>query len=170
MVRELDQALNHVGGIVARDLGVEILNLPGGGAAGGLGAGLAAFANGKLQSGVEIVMDVVNLPGKLIGADLVLTGEGRIDGQTINGKTPWGVAREAKKLGLPVLAVAGGLGPGVEAFFDQIDGIMPIVDKPMSLEEAIRNARILVTEATERLMRIFLAGKQDKNVLQKQHA
>ena len=168
MICELDQALNHFSGVVARDLGVEILKLPGGGAAGGLGAGLAAFANGKLQRGVEIVIDTVKLTEKLVDADLVLTGEGRIDGQTINGKTPWGVAKEAKKIGLPVFAVAGGLGPGVEAVFDQIDGIMPIIDKPMSLEDAICNARILVTEATERLMRIYLAGKQDEYILHKQ--
>lgn len=163
MIDELDQALNHFSMIVSRDLGMEILRLPGGGAAGGLGAGLAAFVNGQLCSGAKIVMDAVELPEKLIGADLVITGEGRIDGQTVNGKTPWGVSLEAKRLGLTVFVVAGSLGPGVEAVFDKIDGIMPIVDQPMSLEDALCNARMLVTGATERLIRIYLSGKRRIN-------
>lgn len=161
----LDQALEHYAKIVARDLGVNIGDLPGSGAAGGLGAGMMAFLNAKLQPGVEVVSAAIGLKEKLKGASLVFTGEGRIDGQTINGKTPIGVAKIAKTLGLPVLAVAGSLGPGVEDVFDHgIDGAMAVTDHPMTLEEAIFDAENLVAAATERIFRIYLAGYRHRAI------
>ena len=93
--------------IVARDLDVAIRDLPGSGAAGGLGAGLVAFAGGRLQGGVELVIEAVKLRERLPGADLCLTGEGALDGQSAYGKTAVGVARLAHSLGCPTLAIAG---------------------------------------------------------------
>jgi glycerate 2-kinase len=160
MSADLDRALHNFALIVERDLGVSVLNLPGSGSAGGLGAGLIAFLNAQLRPGVKIIVEAVGLTEKLKGADLVLTGEGRIDGQTINGKTPIGVARAAKDIGLPVLAVAGGLGPGVELVYQHgIDGVTAIVDHPMGLGEAMLNAGNLIADATERMLRIYLLGR-----------
>lgn len=159
MVMELDKALEHFAKVVSKDLGINIGDLPGSGAAGGLGGGLAAFLGAQLNRGVEIVMEAVRLREKMEGADLIITGEGRTDGQSINGKTPIGVAKQAKKLGLPVLAVSGGIGPGVELVFEHgIDGVTAITDHPMTLGEAIDGAKILVASATERMMRIYLCG------------
>ena len=161
MVKELDQALEHFAAVIDQDLGIAIRDLPGAGAAGGLGAGLLGFLNAKLKSGVEIVMEIVELKKKMLGSDLVVTGEGRIDGQTVNGKVPIGVAKIAKSIGLPVLAVAGGLGPGAEFVYDHgIDGVTAIIDQPMALETAIGNAGSLVAAATERIIRVYLTGYQ----------
>ena len=129
MVKKLDANLAHMAEIVARDIGVEILKVPGSGAAGGLGGGLMAFACGELRPGVDIVIDAVKLPGRLKGCHLVITGEGRMDGQTAFGKTPAGVAREAKKLRLPVIAICGSLGDnpnkvlsvGIDAYFSALE-------------------------------------------------
>jgi glycerate 2-kinase len=161
MALELDWALEHFAGVIRKDLGLSVGDRPGTGAAGGLGAGLIVFLGGALKPGVDIVSEAVGLREKMKDADLVLTGEGRIDGQTVRGKTPIGVAKIAKSLGLPVLAIAGGLGPGAELVFRQgIDGIMPIVDGPMTLEEAITGAEELVAGAVERMLRIYLGNCQ----------
>lgn len=125
MVRQLDAGLKNMAKVIKRDLGVSINSVPGAGAAGGLGAGLMAFLGGVLRPGIDIVMDAVQLSRRLKGCHLVITGEGRMDAQTINGKTPSGVARAAKELGLPVIAIAGCLGDdvyhvrsaGIDAYF-----------------------------------------------------
>jgi len=112
----LDAALAHFAEIIKRDLGADIKDMPGAGAAGGLGAGLVAFANAELRPGFEIIAQTVGLAEAMRGADIVLTGEGRIDAQTLNGKTPLGVARLAKECGVPrVYAFSGTLGDGYEA-------------------------------------------------------
>lgn len=161
MIVELDQALQNYARVIQKDFGVAIVDLPGAGAAGGLGAGLMVFTGAGLRRGIEIVIETVGLKAKLAGADLVITGEGRIDGQTINGKTPIGVAKAAKAFNLPVLAIAGGLGSGVELVFEHgIDGVFSITDRPMTLDEAIAGAYGLVTNAAERLLRIYMAGKK----------
>lgn len=160
MVAELDRALANFAAVVAQDLGLRIEELPGAGAAGGLGGGLVAFLGGRLKRGIEIVMEAVRLEEKMAGTDLVITGEGRIDGQSLNGKTPLGVARLAKKAGLPVLAVAGGIGPGAELLFGHgIDGLTAITDRPMTLEDALDDAAALVAAATERMLRIYNCGR-----------
>ena len=161
MVVQLDQALTHFAAVVARDRGVAIAALPGAGAAGGLGGGLVAFLGARLQRGVEMVIEAVRLKEKMAGAALVITGEGRIDGQSAQGKTPVGVAAAAKELGLPVLAVAGGIGPEVEAVFAAgIDGVTAITDHPMTLAEAVAAAPRLVAAATERMIRIYRCGSR----------
>ena len=113
MVVQLDDNLKHLARIIKRDLGKDILRVPGSGAAGGLGAGLMAFLDGRLRPGIDIVIDSVHLKDRLSDCDLVITGEGRMDGQTVFGKTPAGVARVAKGLGLPVIGISGSTGMGV---------------------------------------------------------
>jgi glycerate kinase len=132
MVRALDANLRRLARIVRRDLGVDVLRTPGAGAAGGLGAGLMAFAGGVLRPGVDIVIDVVGLERHLRGCDLVITGEGRLDGQACYGKAPAGVARVARRLGIPVIAIAGSLGSdarrtraiGIHAYFSALQEAM----------------------------------------------
>ena len=112
MVAELDSALTHYARVIARDLGRTVADLPGAGAAGGLGAGLVAFAGGVLTPGIDLVIDAVGLADRLRGADLCLTGEGALDASSAFGKTAVGVARLARSLGVPCLALAGMIGPG----------------------------------------------------------
>ncbi len=114
MVEALDRNLAHFAAIVQRDLGVAIKDQPGSGAAGGLGGGLVAFASGKLEPGIKLIIDAVKLAERLENAVLCLTGEGAIDAQSAFGKTAAGVARLAHSLGCPVLALAGSIGPGAE--------------------------------------------------------
>jgi glycerate kinase len=117
-VNVLDAALRHFAEVVREQLGIDVAELPGAGAAGGLGAGLVAFARGSLRPGVDLVADACHLAERINGADLVITGEGKLDGQSIHGKTPIGVARVAQRAGVPVVAVAGVLGDGYEAVYD----------------------------------------------------
>jgi len=140
-VKELDQGLKHIAEIIKDDLGKQINEIPGAGAAGGLGAGLSAFLDAKLRPGIKIVMEASKLREKMKKVDLVVTGEGKIDGQTASGKTPVGVSRIAKKEELPVIAVAGTIGEDAEKVYDEgIDFLYSVIDKPMTLKEAIDNA------------------------------
>jgi glycerate kinase len=158
MVERLDANLAHFAGIVARDLGIAIRDLPGSGAAGGLGGGLVAFAGGRLEGGVNLVIDAVNLAARLADADLCLTGEGAIDAQSAFGKTPVGVARLARSMGCPTLALAGSIGPGAEAVLEQgIDAYFSICTGPMSLDDAMTHTSELLERAAEQAVRAFLA-------------
>ncbi|MCL6443024.1 MAG: hydantoinase/carbamoylase family amidase, partial [Alicyclobacillus sp.] len=160
MVEVLYAALRRFAEVVERDLGVAVADLPGAGAAGGLGAGAVAFLRARLRRGVEMVIDAVRLADKLRGADLVLSGEGRSDHQTLRGKTPYGVARVACRLGIPVILLAGSLGEGVEALFEHgVVSAFSIVDGPMTLEQAMARAPELMASAAERAVRAaFLHG------------
>ena len=132
MVETLDRNLAHFAAIVERDLGVAIKDLPGSGAAGGLGGGLVAFAGGKLEPGINLVIEAVKLAKRLASADLCLTGEGAIDAQSAFGKTAVGVARLAHSLDCPTLALAGSIGPGAEAVLEQgIDAYFSICPGPI---------------------------------------
>ncbi|WP_292919916.1 glycerate kinase, partial [Oscillibacter sp. CAG:155] len=108
----LDRNLRHLAEVIRRDLGTEILDLPGSGAAGGMGGGMVAFLGGRLQMGIETVLDTVGFDTMVQGATAVLTGEGRIDGQSLRGKVVIGVARRAAAVGVPVIAVVGDVAPG----------------------------------------------------------
>jgi glycerate kinase len=153
MVAELDAALRRLAAVIRRDLGREVDTLPGGGAAGGLGAGLVAFTGAELRPGADLVMDAVRLDDRLLGADLVLTGEGRLDAQTARfGKGPAAVARRARAAGIPVIAIAGGVDDHAEvlAIFD---GLEATVSSTTPLEEAMARAGPLLTDAAERALR-----------------
>jgi glycerate 2-kinase len=129
IVAELDAALAHFADVVRRDLGRDIAAIPGAGAAGGLGGGLLAFTNAELRRGVRIVIDETRLADAVARADLVVTGEGRVDAQTRHGKTPFGVAEVARAAGVPVVAVAGCLGDGADELGDVFDVIVPVLDR-----------------------------------------
>lgn len=146
MVLALDRGLRNFAFIVNKDLGVNIENVKGAGAAGGLGGGLIGIINGKIKRGIDIVIEYTNLEEKLKDADLVITGEGRIDNQTQFGKTPYGVAKLAEIYNIPVVAVAGSLGDGYEKLYNLgFSGIFSIIDRPMSLDEAIeRTPKLLI--------------------------
>jgi glycerate 2-kinase len=161
MVERLDRNLAHFADIVERDLDVAIRDIPGSGAAGGLGGGLVAFAGGRLEGGVNLVIEAVNLRERLHSADLCLTGEGALDGQSAFGKTAVGVARLAHSLGCPTLAVAGSIGPGAEAVLEQgIDAYFSICPGPVPIDEAIARASELLENATAQAARAFLAGRK----------
>jgi glycerate kinase len=163
MVAQLDRNLARLAAIVERDLGIAVATLPGAGAAGGLGAGLVAFAGGRLRRGVELVIDAVGLGDRLATADLCLTGEGAIDASSAFGKTAVGVARCARAQGCPTLAVVGSIGPGAGAVLAEgIDAFVSLCPGPITLDQAIRDAGPLLTRATEQLLRTFLAGRRSR--------
>ena len=159
MVNTLDQALTNFAKIVEKDLGIKINNVEGSGAAGGLGGGLIAFLNGKLRKGVDIVLDFVDIDKALTNTNLVITGEGQLDFQTIYNKAPIGVAKRAKHLGIPVIAISGSLGENFSVVHEHgIDAASSIVSKPMTLEEASKNAPELISTATEQALRYMKIG------------
>ena len=161
MVAELDDALRHYADVVRRELGIDVLDMLGAGAAGGTGAGLVALLGGELLPGADIVCDAVGLNHRLADADLVLTGEGRMDGQTLYNKAPFVVAQRAVAFGVPVIAVVGSLGPGYESVLEHgIDAVEPAATRGMPPEEAIAQADALVAAAAERAMRSYLARRQ----------
>ncbi|MTD37113.1 glycerate kinase [Erwinia sp. CPCC 100877] len=141
MVAQLDAALENFARVVALELGIEIQNLPGGGAAGGMGAALYAFCGARLRPGVEIVTSALKLEEQVRDADLVITGEGRIDSQSIQGKVPFGVAQIARRHGKPVIAIAGSLVPDVGVVHQHgINAVFSVINSVCSLEEALDNA------------------------------
>ncbi|OIJ11805.1 glycerate kinase [Anaerobacillus alkalilacustris] len=141
MVAQLDQNLRHYATVIERDLSIKINDVPGAGAAGGLGGGLMAFLPSELKRGVEIVIEATGLCNILKDADLVITGEGKIDGQTIFGKTPIGVAKAAKKYGVTVVGIAGNISKDSQVVHDYgVDAIFSIVPGVIILEDAFKHA------------------------------
>ncbi|NVN93289.1 MAG: glycerate kinase, partial [Desulfuromonadales bacterium] len=137
MVSQLDANLAHYAALISRDLGKEVATTPGAGAAGGMGAALLALG-GRLRPGIEIVLDAVGFEAIACDADLIITGEGRLDSQTVSGKTPHGVALIAERLGKPVIAIAGCLSSDVEVVHGHgINAVFAVVPRPCSLEEAL---------------------------------
>ncbi|KAJ50259.1 glycerate kinase [Clostridium tetanomorphum] len=158
MVETLDRNLAHYANIIKESLKKDIANVPGAGAAGGLGAGLMAFLNANLKSGVELVIKFTGLEEKIMVADYVFTGEGSIDSQTISGKTPYGVSMVAKKFNIPVIAFAGRIGSGIEPLYDcginSIVGILPgAMDLETALKEGMKNMEISAENVT-RILKI----------------
>lgn len=157
MVMKLDENLSHYGKILEKHFIKEIINIPGAGAAGGLGAGLLAFFNARLIPGFEIVAQITNLATFINNCDLVFTGEGKIDFQTQFGKTPFGVAQMAQKAGKPVIAFAGSVGKDTEILYTKgFTCIMPVCSSPVTLQEAISGAAFQLEQAAERTIRLLL--------------
>ncbi len=143
MVTQLDANLSHYADVIQMQLGTEVKTKPGAGAAGGLGAALMGLLNATLRPGVDIVIDAVKLTDAVQDADLVITGEGRIDSQTIHGKTPIGVARTAKRFNKPVIGIAGCLAYDCVVVHDHgIDAVFSVVSRSVSLAEALAEATI----------------------------
>ena len=162
-VQVLDQNLAHYAQIISKELQVEVANLPGAGAAGGLGAGLVAFLGAKLIPGIQMVIEASKLEDKLEGCDLVITGEGKLDGQSAGGKTPVGVAKLAEKHNIPVLAVGGSIAEDADVLYQHgIGAMLSIAPGPISLEKAIADGEKLLEEAGQRAAKLFaLAGWRD---------
>lgn len=162
MVKQLDANLGHYARVLKEQLGKDIEDTPGAGAAGGLGAGLLAFTNSQMFPGIDIVVEATKLREKAVGADLCFTGEGGIDFQTKFGKTPMGTAKAVKAASpsAPVVALAGFVGEGIDQLYDiGIDAVFGIVPGAASLEEAIANAEANVRRTAENVMRLVLSVK-----------
>ncbi len=160
MVEILDQNLKHLAGVIKRELGRDIDKVPGAGAAGGLGAGLLVFAGAELKSGIEIISKATSIEKHLRSADLVITGEGRVDFQTAFGKTPAGIASLAGRYGVPVIAIGGGLADDAgETFTHGINGLEAAIARDMPLHEALANSREYVANAAERVIRLIKIGQ-----------
>ncbi len=154
----LDANLTHLADLVEAQLGYRVHDLPGGGAAGGLGAGLIAFCGARLESGIHTVLDTVGFNVAVGDADLVLTGEGRLDSQSVYGKVPVGVAERAKAVQSSVLvvALAGGLGEGASEVYNHgLDAVFSIAEGPITLEESQARAAELLANAAERVLRLL---------------
>ncbi|MHB1463259.1 MAG: glycerate kinase [Armatimonadota bacterium] len=161
MVEELDSALAIYASVIRRDLGKDIIALPGAGAAGGLGAGLSAFLNAQLRSGIDIVLDSARFDEHIQDAALVITGEGRIDAQTASGKTIAGILKRASKANVPVVAIAGSLSDDLGPLHDMgLTAAFGITSGPMSLEYAMENAASLIEGVSESIMRLFVSGQR----------
>ena len=149
--------------VIIKEFGINPDDTPGTGAAGGLGAALKIFLNAEMKSGIETVLDLINFDQLLEGVDLVVTGEGRTDWQSCFGKVMQGVGDRAKKHGIPVTALCGGLGQGYEQIFDHgIDSIMTTVDGPMPLSQALDEAESLYYKGALRMFRMVRAGMRIK--------
>lgn len=159
MVRILDDALRRLADVMQHDLRIRVSDIPGSGAAGGLGGGMCGFLGAVLDKGIDLVLEHARMREHLVGADLVITGEGSLDGQTVFGKAPVGVAKMAKERGLPVVAIAGRLREGYEALLSHgIDAVFAIGHGPADQEYFMLHAEELIAEKTEQVVRLFMAG------------
>jgi len=160
-VERLDAGLARLAGLIQRDLGLAVDAIPGAGAAGGLGAGLLAFCGASLRPGAEVVLELIGLDRHLAGADLVLTAEGRIDGQTRFGKAPGAVAAHAAAKGIPCIAIAGGVGDDIAPLHDAgIDAVFSLCPGPISLSRAQAESATLLARTAEQVLRCFLAARR----------
>lgn len=158
-VLRLEAGLCHYEALLKDYCGFSVGDIPGAGAAGGLGAGLMAFAGGRLRSGIDVLLDLVHFDEIAADADLVITGEGRIDGQSCHGKVPVGVARRCKDLRPKVIALAGTLGEGAEQVYAQgIDAVVSTVSAPMSVTESLDLASENLDRAIDSLIRLLRVG------------
>jgi glycerate 2-kinase len=152
----LDDNLSHFAEVVGNAVGKDIKNVPGSGAAGGLGAALYGIFGADLRSGVDIVIEATGLKALAIDADLIITGEGRIDSQTIHGKTPIGVARVAKDLGIPVIGIAGCLANDCAIVHQYgIDAVFSVVPHAIDLDTALKHARVNVENTARNIAAVI---------------
>lgn len=159
MITVLDHNLRYLADMIKQELGKEIASVPGSGAAGGLGGGLMAFLNAQIRPGIEIVMELTGFREKVKEADLIITGEGATDFQTMYGKVPYGVAQIAKEYHKPVICISGTLGNGYEKLYDAgINAFFSIVNRPMSLEEAMQRGEELLEKTVENVFNIIFLG------------
>lgn len=161
MISRLDAALEHYAQCVKRCLDIDVLALEGGGAAGGMGAALYAFCGAELRPGIEIVTDALHLDNLVADADLVITGEGRIDSQTIHGKVPVGVARVAKRYNVPVIAIGGSLTPDVGVVHEHgLDAVFSVLYRICTLEDALRDAEDNLFMAARNIAAVLRMGQR----------
>jgi glycerate kinase len=158
-VERLEAGLANLARVIKNDLGFDVAGMAGGGAAGGLGAGLFVFLGAELRPGVAVVLELVGLAEKMAGAELVLTGEGQIDFQTVFGKAPAGVAALAKEQGIPCIAIAGSIGDDLGGLHHTgLTAVFSLCPGPVTLQEAMTKGADLLSRATEQVLRAYLAG------------
>lgn len=158
---ELETGMCNYRDVLLRRFGVDMDTVPGAGAAGGLGAALMVFLNGKLKSGIETVLELAEFDRRLEGVSLVVTGEGTADWQSVSGKVMQGVGMHCQKRGIPVAAIVGSMGPGAERLYEYgVDSIITTVNGIMPLEEAMEHAEELYLDAARRMFRLLRAGRQ----------
>ena len=161
MLDQLEKGMVHYAGLVKRQFGLDFDQIPGAGAAGGLGAALVGFLGAVLKPGIETILDLVDFDRLLEGVDLVVTGEGRIDGQTAYGKVPVGIARRCMKIGVKVVAITGCMGEGAQKVYEcGIESIMTTINRDMTLEYALDNAEKLFRDAADRMFRFIKVGME----------
>jgi glycerate kinase len=161
MVKILDNNLFHYSQVVKEQLGIDLLSIPGAGAAGGLGAGLLAFTNATMKKGIDLIIEVTGLKDKLQHADFCFTGEGSIDFQTKFGKTPYGVAKLAKSVNpnMKVIALAGMVGSGIEELYkDGFDAIFSITPGSADLDTLLKQGQQNITRTTQAIARLLGTG------------
>lgn len=155
-VAELDAALAHFAEIIKRDLGKDVIDAPGAGAAGGLGAGLLAFFGARLTAGADLILDTLHFDDALQNADLLIVGEGKFDHSSSYNKAPVQAAKRAKAQGIPVIGIGGSIGAGYEPIHQHgINAVFSIMDSPMTLDQALKNAPELIARTTEQAIRAF---------------
>ncbi len=160
MVEQLEANLRHFFTLVAGQVGVDVRDLPGGGAAGAFSAGLKAFLGAELRSGIDLVLEALHFEERLAGVDLVITGEGRMDSQTLGGKGPFGLAQAARRHGIPTVALVGSIGDGEDALLDAFAAVVPIAPGPIALAEALADGADLLERAARRVGRLLaLSGR-----------
>ncbi len=153
-VQLLDEALMKFSETIKKDLGIDVSNIPGAGASGGLGAGLMAFFSSELRLGSDIVLEILNIEKYISESDLIIVGEGQVDRSTVFNKSPVAVSRIAKKYNKPVICIAGSLGAGFkEVHSHGIDAVFSLVNRPMSIQNAMKDTARLVEIATEQACR-----------------
>ncbi|WP_105903232.1 glycerate kinase [Vibrio gangliei] len=158
----LDNALSHFADLMDSQLGKQVKDIPGAGAAGGLGAAFLGFTNANLKPGIQIVLETLSIDQHLQDADLVITGEGRIDWQSAHGKTPVGIAKAAKKFDLPVIALAGCVGDNYQAVYDHgIDAVFAAIPRPFDLATAFAEADINMANLAENVARTIKLGMKN---------
>ena len=161
-VEKLDKGLRNMARVIMQQTGIDI-NIPGAGAAGGLGAGFIAFAGGKLQPGIELILDLANFDAMIADADYIFTGEGKTDGQTLSGKVPMGIGLRTKKAGIPVICVSGCVEPSALQLREHgITALFSIANGPISLEDSIQNAAELLRIQAENITALIAAAHNAK--------
>jgi glycerate kinase len=159
MVQTLDQALARFADLTARAIGQDLRQAQGAGAAGGLGFAAMAWLNAQMRPGVEVVADLTQLSSHLSGADLVITGEGRMDSQTLQGKTPWGVMQLAQNQNIPVIAIVGSLGHGYQNLYPAgLTAAFSLTNGPIELSEALEHAAELLEARATDVMRLWVSA------------
>ncbi len=158
MIERLDAGLAHLAAVIRRDLGADIADLPGAGAAGGMGGGAVAFWGGRLQMGIETVLDTVGFDDVVRGARMVFTGEGRLDGQSVRGKVIAGVARRAARQGVPVVAIVGAVGEGADGIYELgVSAVFTTNHAPEPFETARLHARENLRRTARNIMGLAAA-------------
>ena len=160
MLAELEYGMSIYANKIKSTIGKDISGKEGSGAAGGLGFALMAFLGAKLQSGIDVVLDLLDFDKKLKDVDLVITGEGRMDNQSAFGKVPSGIGKRCKKMGVPTVAIVGGLLSGYESIYScGIESVITTINGAMTIDEALANSEDLYLDAARRLLRMIRCGK-----------